>query len=105
MKGGEISMEEGDFPRRLPITSEVSFISSVTVVKYRHPDWFPEEGVGAAASGKQSMVLMLTDDNPSDVFLIVIFSFISHKEVEKSWFMVWGPSSDHERGFELLILL
>jgi len=47
---------------------------------------------------------MVTDDIPSDVFLITIFSFISHKEVEKSWCMVWGPSSDHEIGLELLIL-
>jgi len=31
MKGGELSMEDGGFPRRLPITSEVSFISSVMV--------------------------------------------------------------------------
>ena len=50
------------------------------------------------------MVLMLTDKNPSDVFLITIFSLISQKEVEKSWYMVFGPSSDHESGIELLIL-
>ena len=29
MKGGELSMEGGGLPRRLPMTSEVSFISSV----------------------------------------------------------------------------
>lgn len=97
-------MEDGGFPRRLPITSEVSFISSVMVGTQRHPDWFPEEEVVAAASGRKSFVLMVTDDIPSDVFLITIFSFISHKEVEKSWCMVWGPSSDHEIGLELLIL-
>lgn len=50
------------------------------------------------------MVSMVTDDNPLDVFLIIIFSLISHKEVEKLWYMVWGQSSDHESGLELLIL-
>lgn len=68
-------MEDGGFPKRLPMTSEVSFISSVTSGTQRHPDWFPEEGAGAAAaSGRQSMVLKLTDDNPPDVFLITNFS-------------------------------
>lgn len=67
-------MEDGGFPERLPMTSEVSFISSVTSGTQRHPDWFPAEGVGAAASCTESMVLKLTDDVPSDVFLITNFS-------------------------------
>jgi len=95
---GEVHSCEADF------TTDVT-LTSFSTERSCHPSSFPEgTEVVALLLEVESDVSIRIDETSFEELWMVIFSFISQKEVEKLWCMVRGPSTSHHIGLVLAIL-